>query len=165
MTSGTAPSIMVMGVGNALMSDEGLGVHFLKELERENLPGNITLIEGGTAGLELIHLIQDTDFLIIIDAVNAKAEPGAMFRFRPDDLKVFPDMFEVSFHQVGIVEVLTLAKILGKTPETLIFGVQPKSLDWGLDVTPEIAAVFPKLKELVLKEIAEVCAKAAFLPG
>ncbi|MDA8229236.1 MAG: HyaD/HybD family hydrogenase maturation endopeptidase [Desulfitobacterium hafniense] len=150
------PKIMVMGVGNLLLTDEGLGIHFLKELEQVALPNNVELLEGGTAGLELVHLIQEVDYLIIIDALNANAEPGALFRFRPDDLKVFPDKFEVSFHQVGILEVLAMANILGKAPETLVYGIQPKSLEWGLEVSREIADIFPRLKELVLSEINSI---------
>lgn len=147
------PQIMVMGIGNILLSDEGLGVRFLEELAKKTLPENVELLEGGTAGLELVHLIQDVDFLIIIDAVNAQAEPGALFRFKPGDLQVFPEKYEVSFHQIGIIEVLTMAKIIGKAPETLIFGIQPKSLEWGMNLSPEIQALFSRLADLVLKEI------------
>jgi hydrogenase maturation protease len=157
-----SPKIMVMGIGNVLLSDEGLGVRFLDELEKRQLPPNVELLEGGTAGLELVHLIQEVDFLIIIDAVNANAEPGALFRFQPGDIQVFPDKFEVSFHQVGIIEVLTMANILGKAPETLIFGIQPKSLEWSLDVSPEIQALFPRLADHVLKEIESIQTEGRF---
>lgn len=144
---------MVMGVGNILLSDEGLGVRFLDELAKVELPANVEILEGGTAGLELVHLIQDVDFLIIVDAFNANAEPGALFRFQPGDLKVIPEQYEVSFHQIGIIEVLAMAKVLGQAPQTLIFGIQPKSLEWGLEISPEILALFPRLTELVRNEI------------
>ena len=150
------PRIMVLGVGNELLSDEGLGIHFLKYLMQEDLPENVELLEGGTAGLELIGLVQETDFLIVVDALNANTTPGELFRFKPQDLKIFPDMFKVSFHQVGILEVLTTANILGRAPETLIYGVQPKSLDWGMELSPEITAVLPRLKEYVLKDISHI---------
>lgn len=146
------PKIMVMGVGNILLSDEGLGVHFINELGKETLPKNVELLEGGTAGLELVHLIQDVDFLIIVDAINAKDEPGSLFRFQPEKIKVLPEQYEVSFHQVGIMEVLAMASILGNSPQTLIFGIQPKSLEWGLELSPEILKVFPKIRDLVFKE-------------
>ncbi|MDR3584452.1 MAG: HyaD/HybD family hydrogenase maturation endopeptidase [Desulfosporosinus sp.] len=151
-----SPKIMVMGVGNILLSDEGLGVRFLDELAKTPLPANVEILEGGTAGLELVHLVQEVDFLIIVDAVNAKAEPGALFRFHPHDIQVFPERYEVSFHQIGIIEVLTMAKLLGQAPQTLIFGVQPKSLEWGLDISPEIQALFPRLAEFVLLEIDSI---------
>ena len=151
-----SPKIMVMGVGNILLSDEGLGVRFLDELQKTALPENVELLEGGTAGLELVHLIQEVDFLIIVDAINAKAEPGALFRFQPGDLQVIPEQYEVSFHQIGIIEVLAMAKVLGQAPQTLIFGVQPKSLEWGMDISPEIEALFPRLVEFVLKEVDSI---------
>jgi hydrogenase maturation protease len=150
------PKIMVMGVGNVLLSDEGLGVQFLNELSKNALPDNVELLEGGTAGLELVHLIQEVEFLIIIDAINAKDEPGAIFRFEPEKLKILPEHFEVSFHQVGILEVLAMANILGNAPQTLIFGIQPKSLEWGLEVSPEVYKVFPKIKDLIYKEFQSI---------
>lgn len=157
-----SPKIMVMGVGNILLSDEGLGVRFLKELENMELPENVELLEGGTAGLELVHLIQEVDFLIIIDALNAQAEPGALFRFHPGDIKVLPEQYEVSFHQIGILEVLAMAKVLGQAPKTLIFGMQPKSLDWGMDISPDIQALFPRLTEFVLNEIDSIQREGKF---
>ncbi|WP_088186297.1 HyaD/HybD family hydrogenase maturation endopeptidase [Desulfosporosinus sp. FKA] len=157
-----SPKIMVMGVGNILLSDEGLGVRFLDELAHKSLPQNVELLEGGTAGLELVHLIQEIDFLIIIDAINAQSEPGALFRFHPGDIKVFPEQYEVSFHQIGIIEVLTMANILGHAPQTLIFGVQPKKLDWGMELSPEIQSLFPHLTELVLLEIDSILSAGKF---
>ena len=153
---------MVMGVGNVLLSDEGLGVRFLDELGKRSLPPDVELLEGGTAGLELVHLIQEVDYLIVVDAINAKSEPGALFRFQPGDVKVFPDQYEVSFHQIGIVEVLAMANVLGHAPQTLIFGIQPKTLDWGLEVSPEIQALFPRLCELVLEEIDSIRSEGTF---
>ena len=156
------PKIMVMGVGNVLLSDEGLGVQFLDTLGQEPLPENVELLEGGTAGLELVHLIKEVDYLIIVDAINANDEAGAVFRFEPEDIRVLPSQFEVSFHQVGILEVLAMANILGTAPKTLIFGVQPKSLAMGLELTPEIQAVLPKVKDLVLQEIQNIIESGEF---
>lgn len=145
-----------MGVGNVLLSDEGLGVHFIKSLSPNELPHNVEVLEGGTAGLELVHLIQDIDYLIVVDALNAQTVPGEIFRFKPQDLTIFPESFTVSFHQIGILEVLSVAAILGKQPDTVIFGVQPKSMDWGLELTPEVNQVLPRLKAYVLEEIREI---------
>lgn len=160
-----SPRIMVMGVGNILLSDEGLGVRFLEELAKKPLPDNVELLEGGTAGLELVHLIKEVDFLIIVDAINARTEPGSLFRFQPGDLQVFPEEYEVSFHQVGILEVLTLAKVLGQAPETLIFGVQPKLLEWGMNISPEIQALFPQLADIVCNEIDSIQRDGKFTPS
>lgn len=150
------PKILVMGVGNLLLSDEGLGVQFLTELKDAKLPENVELLDGGTAGMDLIYLIQDVDFMIIIDAVNAHSEAGALFRFLPDKTNIFPDEVQVSFHQVGIVDILALAGIVGNAPQTLIYGVQPKCMELSMDLTDEIKAVFPKLKKHVLDEISYI---------
>lgn len=160
-----SPRIMVMGVGNILLSDEGLGVRFLEELAKKPLPENVELLEGGTAGIELVHLIKEVDFLIIVDSINAKSEPGSLFRFQPGDLQIFPEEYEVSFHQVGILEVLTLANVLGQAPETLIFGVQPKLLEWGMGISPEIEALFPRLAEIVCNEIDTIQRTGKFTPS
>ena len=159
----TPSRIMVMGVGNILLSDEGLGVRFLDELAKEPLPINVELLEGGTAGLELVHLIQEVDFLIIIDAINTNDQPGALFRFLPKDLQEPSEQHGVSFHQIGIIEVLDMANVMGESPQTLIFGIQPKSLEWGLDISPEIQAQFPRLAELVLKEIDSIQRERKFV--
>jgi len=151
-----APKIMIMGIGNILLSDEGLGIHFLQQLATTPLPETVELLEGGTAGLELIHLISEIDYLIIIDALNAHTEPGTIFKFRPDDIRIIPDQYEVSFHQVGILEVLAMADLLNQAPKTIIFGVQPKSLDWGLSLSPEVQVSFPRLQEYVLAELESI---------
>ncbi|HWQ43012.1 MAG TPA: HyaD/HybD family hydrogenase maturation endopeptidase [Desulfosporosinus sp.] len=157
-----SPKIMVMGVGNILLSDEGLGVRFLDELAKIPLPEYVELLEGGTAGLELVHLIQEVDFLIVVDALDAKSEPGSLFRFQPGDIQILPEQYAVSFHQIGIIEVLTMANILGKAPQTLIFGIQPKKLAWGMDISPEIQALFPRLTELILQEINTIQSEGHF---
>jgi len=159
-----APRIMIMGVGNVLLSDEGVGIHILKQFKEDEIPINVELIEAGTAGLELAHLIQDTDFLIVVDAVNAKSQPGALFRFKPDDITIIPEMFEVSFHQVGIMEVLSTVSIFGTPPKTIIYGVQPKSLDWGMELSQDVAAILPGLKEQILREISHINNTLEFLP-
>lgn len=149
-------NIMVLGVGNQLMTDEGLGPYVICELQKEEWPKNVDIIEGGTAGLAILQLIEGVEYLIIVDAVDAKAEAGAIFRFRPKDYSIFPEQFGFSFHQVGLFEVLQMAMVLDKLPDTIIFGVQPKSLDWGLELTPEVQAKIPTLLDFIREEIAKV---------
>jgi hydrogenase maturation protease len=101
-----------------------------------------------------LSLIEEVDHLVIVDSVNAGVEPGAIFKFKPDDISVLPPEFNVSFHQVGLLEVLKMGQIFGKLPKTVtIFGIQPKTLQWGLELTPEVAIKMPKLTELVLQEV------------
>ena len=145
--------VMVLGVGNQLMTDEGLGPYVITELQKDQWPENVDLIEGGTAGLEILYLIEGVDFLIIVDAVDARTDAGSIFKFKPNDISVFPDEFGFSFHQVGLFEVLQMAMVMDKLPDTIIFGMQPKSLDWGMELSPEVQAKIPELIELVKEEI------------
>ncbi len=161
----TKCKILVMGVGNVLLTDEGTGIHILKELEKRNLPEGTQLLDGGTAGIDLRYLIEETDHLVIVDSIDAGAEPGAIFKFKPDDLAVTSPGFAVSGHQLGLIDLLKLDKIYGKLPRSVVvFAVQPKSLDWGLELTQEVKAIMPKLIELVVEEVCTL-AKKRLHPG
>lgn len=145
---------MVMGVGNILLADEGAGIHILKELGNYDLPAGTELLEGGTAGMNLLNHMAGVDHLIIVDSINAAAEPGSIFKFRPGDISVIPEEVNVSSHQMGLMEVLKMGETLGKLPQTVvIYGIQPKSLDWGLDLTAEVKGKLTKLAEMVVKEL------------
>ncbi|ADG81633.1 HyaD/HybD family hydrogenase maturation endopeptidase [Thermincola potens] len=145
--------ILVLGVGNILLKDEGVGVHSLKELESYNLPSNVRLHDGWVAGIDLLEVIQEADKLIVIDAVDAQAEPGAIFRFAPHQVETMVKGHKTSLHQIDLFETLKIAKFLDKCPETVIIGIQPKLIDWGLELTPEIRAVLPRVAEIVCQEI------------
>lgn len=153
--------IIVLGIGNEILTDEGVGIHLIRALHQERLPDNVELIEGGTGGMELLPLIEEADRLIVVDAVKADTEPGAIFKFTPDDINIIPPEYQVSAHQVGLMEVLHLARVMEKLPETVIFGIQPGKIDWGMELTPEVAEKVPRLVELVLEEIKKDSAGAA----
>lgn len=148
--------IVVLGVGNILLQDEGVGIHVIQALQKMSLPENIDVIEGGTAGLELLPLIEDYSHMIVVDAVNAGEKPGTLFRFKPDDVTGFPGNIETSVHQLGLLEVLQMGKLIGKLPDTVIIAVQPKSFDWGMELTPELQAKMPQIIDLVFKEIEKI---------
>ena len=153
MQQGTAKARLVLGVGNILLRDEGVGVHVVRALEDRPLPADVELLDGGTAALDLLNAIADRKKVIVVDAVRGGGEPGDIYRFHPEDAP--PEAAQsVSLHQVDLLETLTSAELLGCAPqEVVIFGIEPKELDWGLDLSPEVAAVVPRVIELVLTEI------------
>lgn len=151
--------IMVLGVGNQLMTDEGLGPYVISQLQKETWPENVELIEGGTAGLEILHLIGGVDYLIIVDAVDAEAEAGAIFKFIPEDFSSYTEKLGFSFHQISLFQVLQMAKVQNKLPETVIYGLQPKSLEWGLELTSEVQKKIPILLKLIREEITKFTQK------
>ncbi|GAW32807.1 HyaD/HybD family hydrogenase maturation endopeptidase [Carboxydocella sp. JDF658] len=151
--------VLVLGIGNEILQDEGLGIHAARMLEKMNLPEEVEVIAGGTAGLALLPLLKEKDYLIVIDAVNARTEPGAIFKFKPDQVDVYPLEYQLSFHQLGLYDVLRVAQLLGDCPDTTIFGMQPGTISWGMELTPPIADNLPRLVELVVEEINKILGK------
>ncbi|MBS4026349.1 MAG: HyaD/HybD family hydrogenase maturation endopeptidase [Clostridia bacterium] len=145
--------VLVLGVGNILLQDEGFGVHVVKEMALGNWPKQVEFIDGGTAGMEMIYLFEGVSRLIIIDSLDANTEPGSIFKFKPGDIANLPRGIGASFHDVGLLEVLHVARTLDCLPETVIFGIQPKTVDWGMELTPELSKIKAKVIELVAQEI------------
>ncbi|MGB9716676.1 MAG: HyaD/HybD family hydrogenase maturation endopeptidase [Thermodesulfovibrionales bacterium] len=145
--------IVVLGVGNLLLSDEGVGVHVANELMKMKLPSHVSVVEGGTEGFRLLNIITDADRLIVIDAVKGGAEPGSIYRFDIDEVKNCPSGFKTSVHQIGILEVIDLSVLIGKKPHTTIIGIEPKSLEMGMELSPEVKSKIPRIIDLIFEEI------------
>lgn len=148
--------IVILGVGNLLLSDEGVGVHVANALMNMNLPPEVSVVEGGTDGFRLLNVITETDRLIVIDAVKGGAESGSIYRFDIDDVRNCPVGFKTSVHQIGILEVIDLSELIGKKPHTTIIGIEPKSLEMGMELTPEIKAKIPRVIELIFEELKKL---------
>jgi len=147
------PQIVILGVGNILLSDEGIGVHVVNELMKMEFPSNVSVIEGGTDGFRLLNIITEADRLIVIDAVKGDAVPGSIYRFDVEDIRSCPSGFKTSVHQIGILEVIDLSSLIGKTPQTTVIGIEPKSLEMSMELSPEIKEKVPRIIELVLDEL------------
>ncbi|MFZ5639576.1 MAG: HyaD/HybD family hydrogenase maturation endopeptidase [Bacillota bacterium] len=145
--------ILVLGVGNMLLKDEGIGVHVVKAMAGRKLPENVTLHEGHVAGIDLLDIIQQADRLIIVDSVDAGAEAGAVFRFQPHEVECLLRDHKTSLHQVDLMETLKIARFCGRCPETVIIGVQPKAIAWGLELTPELEDRVPFVIGIVEQEL------------
>jgi hydrogenase maturation protease len=146
--------ILVLGIGNVLLTDEGIGVRALNELERRyTFPENVELLDGGTAGIELLRHIRKRDYLIIIDAMKFDQEPGTVSRVEGEDV---PAAFRtrISPHQLGLSDLLAAAMLTNELPEKLVlFGVEPESLDIGLDLSATVEASVDKLVGAVADEV------------
>lgn len=147
------PKVVVLGVGNLLLRDEGIGVHFVQALDKEKLDYvNWKIIDGGTSP-EISSLIEDADKLIIIDAVKGGGEPGTIYRFNIDEIAMDSPM-RLSLHQMSILDNLQMLDLVGKRPQSVVvIGIEPKNLDLGLGLSPEIEAKLPEIKRLVMREI------------
>lgn len=148
--------IIVIGVGNVLMTDEGVGVRVAERLiSGYTFPDNVEVYDGGATGMHgLLPLIEEADHLIVIDAVNGPGRPGEVYRYDGDTFRrVIPK--KLSAHDVGLVECLTIADINGRAPKTVtVIGVQPEDIiTWGMELTPAIAAKVDELAAMTLEEL------------
>jgi hydrogenase maturation protease len=151
--------ILVLGIGNILLADEGVGIHVVHEMAaradaaRLALPDGVELFDGGTFGIDLLDTLAGRRKVIVVDAVRTDAAPATVLRFTAADL-VRREATDLSLHQVGLLETLTMAGHLGCAPdEVVIFGIVPGTLDPGLELSPEVAAVVPRVVDLVVDEL------------
>lgn len=144
--------VLVLGVGNILLSDEGVGVWVIKKMQEVELPEDVELIDGGTAGLNLLNYIEGREKLIVIDCLIAEDKPGSIYRVRLEDLTTPAEMI-TSLHQVGLREILNILSQTSQKPETIIIGIVPKTTAVNMSLSSEVEAVIPKVIELVLKEV------------
>jgi len=145
--------VVILGIGNLLLSDEGIGVHVANRLLEMDLPPGVRVIEGGTDGFRLMNVVTGADRVVVVDAVKGGGEPGSIYRFNIEDAPSSPDTFKTSVHQIGILEVIHFSEFLGKTPEATVIGVEPKSMEMSMELSPEIQEKVPRVIELVLEEV------------
>ena len=149
--------VVVLGVGNILLTDEGLGVRAVEMLEAGyTLPEDVTLIDGGTSAMEILEDLENLDALIIADAVFAHQEPGALVKLEGDAVPAFFKR-NMSPHQVGLSDVLAALEFNDRQPKkTVICGIKPVSMQLCMELTPEVQAQMPALVTMVVEELRKL---------
>ena len=144
---------VVLGLGNTLHSDDGIGPQAVERLRNDpRVPGDVALIEGGTLGLELLTYIWDCSYLLVLDAVDVGQPPGTLVRMSSQELQTLPG--KGSVHQLGVADLLVALRVLAnRTPEVVLLGVQPASIEWGTELSPAVAAVLPALTDAAVIEL------------
>ena len=147
--------VVVLGIGNTILSDEGVGVRAAEHLEdRHQLPQGVRVIDGGTAGMELLDDLSNVDVLVVLDTIMAGKPPGTIIRLAGDQVPVFFRK-KLSPHQIGLADVLASLELMGQLPkDTVVIGVQPVTLELGTEVTPLIAAQIPEMVRMAVAELA-----------
>lgn len=147
---------LVLGLGNILLGDEGVGVRVIERLlARYDFPEGVRVMDGGTLGLDLLPYLEESSRLLVVDAVQARKAPGTLVRLVGDEVPVFLDVAKVSAHQEGLQDLLAVATLKGYLPEEVVFwGAQIETLGVGLELSPAVAAEVDTLGEKVLVELA-----------
>lgn len=166
MTGDTRPyqpgpgTVVLLGVGNILLTDEGVGpttVDYMRE--RWDFPDYVELVDGATAGLELINVFKRCDHLVVIDTVTGGSPPGSLYRFHPDDVPA-QVKYRTSLHQVSFMDAWNMARLLGPVPDITILGVEPEDMTTPhVGLTATLQAGLPEIEALVLEELESLGVK------
>ncbi|MEA3290745.1 MAG: HyaD/HybD family hydrogenase maturation endopeptidase [Pseudomonadota bacterium] len=153
----TNKKILIIGMGNVLMQDEGVGVRAVEELEsRYVIPREVVVVDGGTTGMELFEPIRNCDRLIVADAVNTGSPAGSLARIANEEIPAFFQT-KLSNHQLGLSDLLALLTLKGEVPEHVaIIGMVPHSLENKLGLTPEATAGLAAMVEMLVAELADL---------
>lgn len=155
MTGAGSGSTLVVGLGNPLMTDDGIGLAALARLDSEwDLPEGVELIDGGIWGLRLLPEIEDAGRLLLIDAIDVDRSPGEVIVLEIEEIPMFLSA-KLSPHQVGVRDVLALAALRGRLPaETVAMGIQPARIEMGTEISDEAKASMDELLERVIARLA-----------
>ena len=146
--------VLILGIGNVLLGDEGVGVHAVRRLEKEAWPAHVKLLDGGTGGFHLLSLFQEYPRIVLVDATMDGQPPGTVRVIRPRFASDYPRT--LSAHDIGLKDLVESAALLGHAPEVVIVAISVKTLPEGLtmDMTPEVAASLPRVADSV-REVVE----------
>jgi hydrogenase maturation protease len=163
---GTASQILVLGIGNLLMQDEGVGIHAVRQLKSKyDLSEKVELIDGGTSVLDLLPELEDAGHLIVIDALRCDRAPGTVVVLRNEEVPAF-FRTKLSPHQVGLADVLAMLSFKGTAPASItLLGVVPSEMSVGMELSPVVSHSMDQLLATVAHELARSGARCEMLPG
>lgn len=143
---------LIIGVGNLILKDEGVGIHAIRKLQAFKLPPGVDLIDAGTNTIDILSLIKEAERIIFIDALKGGGSPGTIYKITPADL-MHEAKTPLSMHEVNLLDVLGMAEKLGVNAHIVIIGVEPKEILWGIELTPEVEEMLPKVIDAVFEEL------------
>jgi len=148
--------VAVVGAGNLLLGDEGVGVHVVEALNKEYVPPFVTIVDAGTALVDILGSLRGYERILLVDALRAGGSPGSLYRFEMGQLQERAEKGQLvmSLHQSGLLEAVALARFRGLNPDSItIIGVEPESLQPGIELSETVSRRVPDVCHLVLEEI------------
>ena len=154
----STPCVLVLGIGNILLSDEGVGVHVINRFQESFvIPDGVEVIDGGTMGLDLTSYFEGKTDVVVVDAICADGEkPGTIRRFSGSEVMgMLGD--RISPHQIGLSDLLACTAVDSQLPENMVLlGIVPESLDTSLDMSSTIQAKVAELVRLIRDELLAI---------
>jgi len=145
----------IIGMGNPLMSDEGIGIHVIAQLQRVMLGDSVEVLDLGTSGMRALHELEGRDMVVFVDCALMGTEPGTIRRFTPEDVETKKIQPRLSLHEGDLLNTIALAERLGTAPERIvIFGIEPKTIDPGETLSPALAARLDQYVAAIRDEVA-----------
>jgi hydrogenase maturation protease len=153
MTDEPRGHVLILGIGNLLLGDDGVGIHAVQELAGRPLPPGVDLLDGGTSGMALVDHMAGRAKVVVIDAASGRGAPGTIYRCEVREL--MEQQGALSLHDFGLVDSLRMAQQLGCAPRrVVVLGVQPATLEPGMELSPAVAAALSAVLDLALEEAA-----------
>lgn len=148
--------VTIVGVGNILLQDEGVGVHAIEKLrERFDFPEDVSIIDGGTMGLDLLPFIENTDKLLLVDAIDLKKTPGTIGIIEDKDIPAVIKT-KISPHQIGLNDLLSVMRLLEKEPESItVIGIQPESIQTGTELSAQVRQNLDDLISVIIDKLRQ----------
>jgi hydrogenase maturation protease len=151
---------LVLGLGNTIMSDDGIGPKIIEQLQCQEFSDDVQLLDGGTLGLDLLPYLEGVSRLIVVDAVETGNVPGTLVRFSGEEVPLALET-KISPHQMGMKDLLAVARLMGCLPdEVVLLGMQPHLLDMGTELSQAVADNMTALQKMVLQELGITLAAA-----
>ena len=144
---------LIVGVGNILLGDEGIGVHVIRKLQKINLPDNVELLDIGVDSFSLILHAPGRKKIIIVDAVKSGSGAGNIYRLSTNEIEREKDKF-LSLHQIGIEDILAFLQTNIISTEIIIIGIEPSEIKWGIELSSCLKEKIPQIITAILKEIS-----------
>jgi len=147
--------LLVLGVGNLLLTDDGAGVHAVKDLGQENEwdPDKVDFLDGATFTQDIFYIFQEYERVLVLDTVKGGREPGTVYRFTEENLR---DNYQqrLSLHDIDLLDSLKMAELLGNKPELMVIGIEPLTIsEWSMELSAPVKAKYPKFLEAARREI------------
>jgi hydrogenase maturation protease len=143
---------VILGIGNILLKDDGIGVHIVEKLKDENLPSTVELVDGGTSTLDTLSYFLEYEKVIVIDSLKAGYAPGNIYKIKPEDIKNYKRE-NLSIHDVQILDVVKLANMYEKYPDVTIFGIEPEEITFDTEMTDCMKIIIPEVINFIKKEL------------